>query len=140
MEMIGVVYMSRATRPMSSDDLDRLLLEARTHNAVVGITGVLLYGEGQFFQYLEGHSADVERVYEHIRRSTLHTDLVELEKRKITQRLFRKWFMGFRESPASFLQKLSQEEWSREKPPIEARVAVSPGMKLLGEFLDVVSA
>lgn len=134
MEFVGVVYMSRSTRPMTPDDLDHLLLDARSNNAAAGITGVLLHGDSQFFQYFEGSPAAVADVYARIRRSTLHKDLVELEYRQIEQRLFHKWFMGFREVPASVLQKLSQEQWNRERPWAEDHASVSPGIEQLLAF------
>jgi hypothetical protein len=139
MDMIGVVYMSRSARPMQPADLDRLLMDARTHNAEKDVTGVLLYGDSQFFQYFEGHPADVEDVYERIRRSTLHHELVELERRRAPQRFFRKWFMGFRDAPASVIQKLSQEQWKREMPWAQDHSAASPGMQQLMAFLDSAS-
>lgn len=139
MDMVGVVYMSRSTRPMQSADLDRLLMDARTYNAEKDVTGVLLYGIGQFFQYFEGHPADVEDVYERIRRSSLHHELVELERRRVPQRFFHKWFMGFRDAPASVIQKLSQQQWMHEIPWAEDHSATSPGMQQLMAFLDTGS-
>ena len=136
MELFGVVYTSRATRAMSSAALDQLLLVARANNAMVGITGVLLYGGGRFFQYFEGNRSDVANVYARIRGSSLHTDLVELEYQQIPERLLRKWFMGFREAPTSLLQQLSQEQWARERPWLQDHSANSPGMQQLFKFLE----
>lgn len=136
MDIFGVAYISRSTRPMLPEDLDRLLLAARANNAAIGITGVLLYGDGRFFQYFEGADSGVAEVYARIRDSTLHKDLVELEYRQIPQRLFRKWFMGFRATPASILQKLSHEQWSHERPWVEDQSTESAGMRALLRFLD----
>lgn len=113
MELFGVVYMSRATRPMKPAALDQLLLVARANNAMMGITGVLLYGDCRFFQYFEGKRNDVAQIYARIRESSLHTDLIELENQRIPERRLRKWFMGFRDVPTSLLQQLSQEQWAR---------------------------
>ena len=136
MDIFGVAYMSQATRIMSSEDIDSLLVVVRANNATIGITGVLLYGDGRFFQYLEGAQADVDNVYARIYDSKRHNHIVELEYRQISQRLFRKWFMGFREAPVSVLQKLSQQQWSRERPWVEDHSAESPGMYELLKFLD----
>ncbi|WP_458071926.1 BLUF domain-containing protein [Rhodanobacter sp. BL-MT-08] len=136
MDIFGVAYMSQATRIMSSEDMDSLLVDVRATNASIGITGVLLYGEGRFFQYFEGAEADVAGVYARIRDSRRHHQIVELEYRQIPQRLFRKWFMGFRDAPASVLQKLSQQQWSRERPWMEDHSTESPGMHELLKFLD----
>jgi len=140
MNLFGVVYSSRCTRPMSPDDIDRLLLAARTNNSAVGVTGVLLHGDGQFFQYFEGARSGVDDVYERIRRSDLHSDLLELEYGEIPRQLFRNWFMGFREAPASVLQKLSQEHWKREIPWAEDHMAASAGIQQLMEFLGPVAS
>lgn len=136
MELFGVVYMSRATRPMKPAALDQLLLVARANNAMMGITGVLLYGDCRFFQYFEGKRNDVAQIYARIRESSLHTDLIELENQRIPERRLRKWFMGFRDVPTSLLQQLSQEQWARELPWLQDHSTSSPGMQRLFTFLD----
>ncbi len=139
MDLVGVVYMSRSTHPTVPLDLDRLLMDSRSFNSQRGVTGVLLFGGNQFIQYIEGLPTDIEHVYGRIRRSALHSDLVELEKRRIPQRLFRHWFMGFRDAPRSVIQQLSQEQWTREAPRAEDHSAASSGMRQLMRFLDSVS-
>jgi hypothetical protein len=136
MAMIGIAYTSRATRSLGSSDLDDLLLGARTSNALAQLTGVLVYGDGVFFQYLEGRDFDVLRTYEHIKRSSLHTEVVELERREIAERLFRNWFMGFREAPASRIQKLSNELWQREAPWATDHALPSAGIRQLLQFFN----
>jgi hypothetical protein len=136
MDIFGVAYMSRSTRSMSTEDLDSLLVDARGNNAALGITGVLLYGDGRFFQYFEGAPHNVETVYARIRESKRHHDVVELDYSRLPQRLFRKWFMGFSEAPASVLQKLSQQQWARERPWVEDHGGESAGMQELLKFLD----
>ncbi|MEO7065627.1 MAG: BLUF domain-containing protein, partial [Rhodanobacter sp.] len=131
MELFGVAYTSEASRPLSTEDLDGLLLSARSRNALVGVTGVLLYGEGRFFQYFEGTRDGVDEVYARIKASRLHQNLLELEDQRVSQRLFNRWFMGFRETPASVLQKLSNEQWARELPWIEGQSNPSAGIACL---------
>lgn len=136
MEMVGVVYASRATKEMLPDDIDRLLVSARANNASVGVSGVLLYGRKQFFQYFEGTQQGVDDVYERVRQSSLHTDIVELENAPIAHRVFNRWFMGFSEAPESVLQKLSQEQWARERPWMESHETMSDGLRRLLAFID----
>jgi len=136
MELISVAYMSRATRPISPAVIDQLLLIARANNAMRDITGVLVYGDGRFFQYFEGSQSDVSHVYARIRRSTLHTDITELEYRRVQERLFRKWFVTFRVAPTSLLQQLSREDWARERPRLQEHCVDSLGMQQLFNFLD----
>jgi hypothetical protein len=136
MAMIGIAYTSRVARSLGSSDLDDLLLGARTSNSLVQLTGVLVYGDGVFFQFFEGGDVDVVETYERIKRSSLHTDIVELERREIAERLFRKWFMGFREAPSSRIQKLSDEHWQREAPWAADHAKHSPGIRQLLQFFN----
>lgn len=136
MDLVGVAYTSVASRPMPAVELDRLLASARANNSLVGVTGVLLYGHGQFFQYFEGERAGVDEVWERIVRSSLHHQVIELQRQPIAQRAFNRWFMGFREAPGSVLQQLSHEQWARELPWLDAHAEPSPGM---AHLLDLVA-
>jgi len=128
MDLFCVAYTSEARGGTSAEDLDQLLASARSTNSLLAVTGVLLYGAGRFFQYFEGDKKGVDEVYARIRRSQRHTNVVELEFQPIRQRRFNRWFMGFRETPASVLQGLAQQQWTRELPWIEGDHAESPGM------------
>lgn len=128
MDLFCVAYTSEARREMSAEDLDQLLVSARSANSLLAVTGVLLYGAGQFFQYFEGPKEGVDEVYARILRSQRHINVVELEFQPIGQRRFNRWFMGFREAPASVLQGLAQQQWARELPWIEDDHGESPGM------------
>jgi hypothetical protein len=55
--MYHIIYMSRSTRPISEQQLRQLLQQARANNQAAGLTGVLLYGNRQFEQVLEGEEA-----------------------------------------------------------------------------------
>ena len=49
-----MVYVSAATAPLDADALLALLTRARDKNQRLGITGLLLYRDGDFIQLLEG--------------------------------------------------------------------------------------
>jgi hypothetical protein len=55
--VFALVYVSSATKPFSPDELSELLAQARVDNAALGITGMLLYSNGNFMQVLEGGGA-----------------------------------------------------------------------------------
>ena len=67
-----IVYISKAARSLGHDDLERLLESARRRNIQEGITGVLLYADGSFMQYLEGPADALMRVYAIIKTDPLH--------------------------------------------------------------------
>ena len=96
----ALVYVSSARRLLSLDDLDHLLGRARVRYERHGVTGVLLYNDGHFMQYLEGPAAGMSVVYAAIQQDTLHDGLIELLRDAPTRREFQEWSMGFRASAA----------------------------------------
>ena len=52
--MHHIIYLSRATRRPTDDELAILLTQARAANAQQNVTGALVYGDGQFMQIIEG--------------------------------------------------------------------------------------
>lgn len=92
---IHLAYTSVAAVGFQEDELTRILEHSRTHNASVGITGVLLYVRGSFIQVLEGKRAAVEALYECIKKDPRHINVNLLLNRPIVQRLFSNWAMGY---------------------------------------------
>jgi hypothetical protein len=88
-----VVYRSRAVAPLSDPDLRSLTQTAQLRNHGEGITGVLLYDDSQFFQWLEGPADGVRRVMGSIRNDRRHTDLEVLSQRASPVRRFDGWAM-----------------------------------------------
>jgi len=88
-----VVYRSRAVRPLAPPDLRALLDVAQTRNRREAVTGVMLYDDSRFFQWLEGPVASVGRVMESIRRDPRHTDLEVIDARPAAGRVFGEWEM-----------------------------------------------
>ena len=52
--LYNLVYCSRATAGVDDAAVDRIIASSRRHNPARGITGLLVYGGGIFFQWLEG--------------------------------------------------------------------------------------
>jgi hypothetical protein len=88
-----VVYRSRAVAPLSDPDLQHLLQTAQARNYREGITGVVLYDDSRFFQWLEGPQDGVERVMGSIRNDRRHTDLEVLSHHAAPARRFDGWDM-----------------------------------------------
>ena len=93
--LIHCVYCSAATRPFAAADLAELLLLARQNNARVGLTGMLLYAEGAFFQVLEGPAEAVDALYSKIELDTRHAKMTKIIQEPIRRRVFDEWTMGF---------------------------------------------
>ena len=101
-----LIYLSRATQPFSDANLLDLLTQARSYNASQDISGLLVYGNGQFLQVLEGEEAPVRALYEHIRRDPRHRDAVTFADKDIPARAFAGWGMAFQPVSAAQFEQL----------------------------------
>lgn len=133
-DLYSIVYVSTAARPVPLDELMHLLDGARRRNAEEGITGVLLYSDTSFMQCLEGPAAGLSRVYDIIKRHSLHYGLIDLIREPIKEREFADWAMAFhivgafgRASPAAQDALLADRLRISSRPP-------SPACGLLSEF------
>jgi hypothetical protein len=90
----AILYISKAARPMTRTDLAHLSEHARRRNAQEGITGVLLYSEGAFMQYIEGPSDALLRTYAVIKAHPMHFGLIDLVREPIGARAFAEWSMA----------------------------------------------
>jgi hypothetical protein len=75
--------------------VNRILLQSRRNNRRAAVGGMLHYGEGRFFQYLEGQAGEVDRIYERIRHDERHRDVRLIDRAPIEARRFEDWSMKF---------------------------------------------
>ena len=101
----SLVYFSTAVPGTTVQQLQHLLERARSRNAREAITGVLIYAEGSFVQYLEGPAAGVECVYQRILADPHHHDIFEVFREPIAAREFGQWRMAFAPTLVSGLAK-----------------------------------
>jgi hypothetical protein len=104
--MIHIVYMSRAVRPLSDQDLQELLDQCRRDNASRNITGVLFYSHGNIAQLIEGEASVLEPLFENITRDGRHSNVVKLVSKPIATRSFSEWSMAFHPLEASGFEAL----------------------------------
>jgi hypothetical protein len=93
--MHHLIYLSWATASFSDHQLQDLLLKARSRNTQLGVTGLLLYGNGCFVQIIEGEYATVHGLYEQIKGDARHRDVTAYADKAIAQRAFPEWAMAF---------------------------------------------
>lgn len=91
----AIVYRSRAVAPMSDTDLFYLLAQARENNAIRGLSGIIVYDRGHFFQWIEGHDEHLGHIWNNIRNDPRHADVKVLVDQQIPTRLFEGWTMQF---------------------------------------------
>ncbi len=108
--LVSLVYVSTAWHRLSTVELEYLMTRARERNLRESITGVLLYNDGNFMQYLEGPAEGIERVYAIICADPLHHGIIELMRAPIDEREFGEWSMAFRAVDASALKFPTEHE------------------------------
>lgn len=92
--LYSVAYCSRAAQGMDDAGVDRIVATARRHNASHQITGMLVFGSGIFFQWLEGPRSQVRQLMAMLRTDARHHTLIELtEAEEVRERLFPDWSM-----------------------------------------------
>ena len=94
--MFHLVYVSSAVNLFSEEQLDQLLEVSRKNNTACGVTGMLLYFEGNFIQALEGEKEDVMTTNLRIARDPRHRGMLVLLQGEIEKREFPGWSMGYR--------------------------------------------
>ena len=93
--MISIVYASTAVRLFNRAELVELLEHSKKWNAEFGITGLLLYKDGNIMQVIEGEEEHVLQLYENIKADPRHKGIIQLAKEPIASRQFGEWQMGF---------------------------------------------
>ncbi len=92
--LYNVVYCSRAAAGVDAAAVDRIIATARRCNPEHGITGLLVFGSGIFFQWLEGPRDTVTALMALIRADVRHENVVLLsEVEEVRERLFPDWDM-----------------------------------------------
>lgn len=95
--LFAIVYISTAARRLSVAELDHLCVRAQARNLEQGVTGLLLYSDGSFMQYLEGPAAGLVRVYGCIKADPLHYGVIDLLRVPLQAREFPAWSMALRD-------------------------------------------
>jgi hypothetical protein len=89
-----VAYCSRAAPEVDALTVDRIVATARRTNPAQGITGLLVFGSGVFFQWLEGPRDHITGLMAKILRDPRHDEVVTLShSEEVRERLFPDWSM-----------------------------------------------
>jgi hypothetical protein len=88
------VYCSRAADGVDDLEVGRIVERAQRHNLARGITGMLAFGSGVFFQWIEGPAAEVKKLIASLHGDSRHFDIVSLEQsEEKRERLYPNWAM-----------------------------------------------
>jgi hypothetical protein len=88
------VYCSRAAEGVDDAEVDRIIELSQRRNVTRDITGVLVFGSGVFFQWVEGPPAQVENLIASLHGDPRHYDIVTLDRNvEKRARLYPNWEM-----------------------------------------------
>ena len=88
------VYCSLASEGVDEHTVARIVEKAHAANPGLGITGMLVFGGGVFFQWIEGPRDHVVALMDRIRADPRHRQVVTLsESNEVRERLFPDWDM-----------------------------------------------
>jgi len=93
-----LIYVSSASRVLTADDLKKMLVDSRYKYISNGITGMMLYSKGTFFQALEGEEEQLEKAFESLQTDDIQKSVIKLKSGAEEQRTFFDWSMGFKPS------------------------------------------
>lgn len=88
------VYCSRAADGVDDAEVDRIVEAAQRSNQALEITGVLVFGSGVFFQWIEGPAAQIKDLIARLHHDPRHHDIVSLsQSEEERERLYPNWTM-----------------------------------------------
>ena len=99
--LIRIIYISRTNLPAmdTTSEIDpniaRILAKSRSNNRKNGLVGVLYFGDGCFFQCLEGEETTVDTLYEKLLKDPRHKDLKLISRKQISKLSFPDWAMKY---------------------------------------------
>jgi hypothetical protein len=128
LKMIHIVYMSRAVRPLSDQDLQALLDQCRRDNAARNVTGVLFYSHGNIAQLIEGEKEVLEPLFDVISRDGRHSNVVKLVDKPISTRSFEDWSMAFHPLEPTGFEALQGFLLPKHLPPPPSTLSIADAM------------
>jgi len=106
--MIRITYRSQETEPWTPVMLLDLLRHCHINNPKLGLTGLLIHGNGSFLQAIEGPEAAVEALVAKIERDPRHKNFRILRRENIDRRSYGGWSMGFQRLSEQMLKEVPE--------------------------------
>ena len=104
MSFTTVTYTSLARLDLQDADLEDIHRSARDHNALDGVTGLLVFNGTHFLQIIEGSEQAIEDLLERLRKDQRHTGFEIRDRRKVEARSFPGWSMEMVRVRASYFE------------------------------------
>lgn len=137
MSINQLIYISQATRKMSSEDLLDILKIAKEKNQKIDVTGSLFYNGGWFLQVLEGPLSTLNTLYKKIEKDPRHKNSRILYNEPASFRTFTRWSMNMTNLDDRQADKYNQLVEIIEAAKTDRKIgAASPAVTLLKIFKE----
>ena len=99
--LVQIIYISRSTFEITDivnkiePNIVRILTKSRSNNRKNGLVGVLYFGDGAFFQCLEGDEDAINTLFSKIEKDPRHKDIKIISKKSISKFSFPDWAMKY---------------------------------------------
>jgi hypothetical protein len=133
-----LAYVSRQSFIQTDEEISSLLVTCRTNNTRKEISGMLIYFDGTFVQFLEGPKNNIDLLFKKISNDKRHEDIILLIEGSSEKREFEDWSMAFKKLTQPETAKLlGQKEFKKEdlfkgKDPNTEH----PGLLLIKSFVN----
>lgn len=128
--MERIVYTSRASTDLASDEIFRIITTSARNNPSRAVTGFLIYHQRRFLQLVEGERAALDGLLEVLRRDPRHHDLTVHYREPALERCFPNWRMRRLDSSTEAMEDVLRT--------LSAHGIGLRGMDLVSEFLTYV--
>lgn len=123
--MLRIIYISSSTKYLNGEEIETILSISRENNHINGITGLLLYADGDFLQVIEGPKILLIKLFESIKKDKRHTEIMTIANKEIKEKHFPNWNMGFYISNYEELRKIKGYETISKKSLSKVSDAIS---------------
>ena len=79
----AIVYVSSASKDLKESEIKTILEHSVSWNNHQGLTGILLFSEGNFFQILEGEERVTKELFEAIKKDPRHHNVIQIFGKEI---------------------------------------------------------
>jgi FAD-dependent sensor of blue light len=133
--MYYIVYVSSATNDLSETELFVILEKARAKNEELGVTGLMIYIDGNIIQILEGEKQKVCDLYNVITADNRHSGIIKLLEGSLAKRNFEDWSMQFKSLSYGEAAKLAgYKDLNKGNFLTYSDKTAHPGLKIINTF------
>tara|TARA_B100001750_G_C15373693_1_gene528656 strand:+ start:408 stop:812 length:405 start_codon:yes stop_codon:yes gene_type:complete len=90
-----ICYVSTANKELSKSDISLLFKTVRQKNDILGVTGILMFSEGNFFQIMEGEHHTINDIFKNIKVDPRHYNVIKILQKPTGNQFFNHYHSGF---------------------------------------------